>query len=136
MILSLIARLRSAFRRKPVSLGRRGEDEAVKFLKRLRMRIVARNHANRFGEIDIIARDGAQLVFVEVRTRSSQDHGTPAETVNHRKQQKLTRAATAFLQRHPERTSSPRFDVVTIVWTAERRIENIEHIRHAFEAAD
>jgi len=136
MILGLIAKLRSVFQRMPVSLGRRGEDEAVRFLKRQRMRIVARNHANRYGEIDIIARDGAQLVFVEVRTRSSKDHGTPAETVNHRKQQKLTRAATAFLQQRPERTSSPRFDVVTIVWDAEQKIESIDHIRHAFEAAD
>ncbi len=136
MILGLISKLRRVFQRTPVSLGRRGEDEAVRHLKRQRMRIVDRNHANRYGEIDIIARDGAQLVFVEVRTRSSQAHGTPAETVNLRKQQKLTRAAAAFLQRRPERTSSPRFDVVTIVWDAEKNIETIEHIRHAFQAAD
>lgn len=99
-------------------------------------RILARNYQNRFGEIDLIARDGAQIVFVEVRGRSSTSHGHPAETVGPQKQRKITRAAAGYLNKRPPTEHSPRFDVVTIIWDDDSGKHSIQHFKHAFQAAD
>jgi putative endonuclease len=86
---------------------------AEDYLRRHRLQPVARNHRCRFGEIDLVMRDGATLVFVEVRYRSSDRFGTAAETVDRRKQRRLTAAASHYLQGHP--TVLPcRFDVVAV----------------------
>ena len=69
--------------------GDRGEREAAKFLRKLGYRILDRQHRDRFGEIDIIALDGRQIVFVEVKTRSSSDAGQPFEAVDATKQRKI-----------------------------------------------
>jgi uncharacterized protein (TIGR00252 family) len=80
----------------------------------------------RFGEIDLVMRDGATLVFVEVRYRRSDRFGAPAETVDRRKQQRLTAAANHYLQAHP--TVLPcRFDVVAVSGG-----DRIEWIKNAF----
>jgi len=117
------------------SLGERGEREAKRFLRKAGYKILFENYRNRFGEIDLIARDRAQLVFVEVRTRSSSEHGAPIETIDRVKRQRLCRAATGFLQSRPELNLSPRFDVVTIIWNNEE-VGRIEHVRHAFDGND
>ena len=69
------------------SLGQRGEDAAAKFLKRKGYRILARHVDSRLGELDIIAVDGRTVVFVEVKTRTYDDAGHPAEAIDARKQQ-------------------------------------------------
>lgn len=117
-------------------LGNRGENAAVKFLRGLGYRILARNCRNHWGEIDIIARDGDWIVFVEVKTRSSHAAGHPSEAVTRHKQLQLTRLALAWLKRHRLLNHRARFDVVAITWPEEKLPPQIEHYIHAFPAAD
>src|SRR3712207_7747855 len=84
-------------------LGDQGEREAARFLRRRGLRILVRNYRTPQGEIDLIARDGATPVFVEVKSRR---RGTPAEAVTPEKQRKLTLAALHFLKRHGDRKST------------------------------
>jgi putative endonuclease len=79
-----------------LSLGRWGEEEAARFLRRLGMTIVERNLRTPVGEIDIIARQGKILVFVEVKTRRSDAFGTPQEAVGPTKQRQIIRTALWF----------------------------------------
>ena len=79
--------------RPPRSLGQRGERAAEKHLKQLGYRIVRRGQRSSAGEIDLVAVDGRTVVFVEVKTRTSHDAGHPAEAVDDRKQQRLSRLA-------------------------------------------
>jgi putative endonuclease len=115
-------------------LGDRGERFAVRHLKRAGMKIVARNYRNRFGEIDIIARDGQSLVFVEVKTRKSNAAGTPLEAVDETKQAKIIQVAEAYLKQRPLADRSVRFDVIGIVWNQDEPASQPEltHVRHAF----
>jgi len=115
-------------------LGDRGERAAVRFLKKARFRILARQYRSQFGEIDIIAMDGAQIVFVEVKTRQSTNTGQPHEAVDRRKRQKLTKLALAWLRKHNRLEDSARFDVISIVWPDGATKPVIEHFKHAFEA--
>src|SRR5688572_21335059 len=82
-----------------LSLGRRGENAAARFLQRLGYTIVARAARDAIGELDIVAVDGRTVVFVEVKTRASHDTGHPAEAVDEDKQRRLTRLALAYLKR-------------------------------------
>jgi len=116
------------------SLGRRGERVAVKFLKRLRYKILHRSYRILGGELDIVAVDGRTVVFVEVKTRVSHDAGHPAEAVDDRKQKQLTQLALAYLRRYQLLEFSARFDVIAITWPAGQRRPTIEHIKNAFEA--
>jgi len=115
-------------------LGRRGEDAAARFLRRLGYKIVARGDSAGPGELDLVAVDGRTVVFVEVKTRKSDEQGLPSEAVDLEKQRRLTRAALAFLKRHRLLEYSARFDVVSITWPADRRRPEIEHVVGAFEA--
>jgi len=115
-----------------LSLGRRGEDLAVRALKKRDYRILARRERSRLGEIDIVARDGKVLVFVEVKTRSGHRFGTPIEAVDYRKQKKLTRLALAYAARRGWSESPIRFDVVGIEFPADRAPE-VRIYRDAFD---
>lgn len=117
-------------------LGNRGENAAVRFLRRQGYRILARNCRNHWGEIDIIARDGDWIVFVEVKTRSSHVAGHPAEAVTHRKQVQLTKLALVWLKQRRLLDHRARFDVVALTWPTGTRTPQIEHFIHAFPAAD
>ncbi len=124
--------LADRFRAKP--LGLRGEDAAVRFLKRKGYRILARHLDSPLGELDIIAVDGRTIVFVEVKTRGSTDAGTPAEAIDGRKERRMTRAALAYLKANGLLQYSARFDVVAILWpTGARRPASIDHFQNAFE---
>lgn len=120
------------FRRK--SLGQRGELAAAQYLKRLGYKIVARGCRGRLGEIDLVAVDGRTVVFVEVKTRQSQEAGNPVEAVDPEKQRRLTRLAVAFLKRHGLLEYPVRFDIVAVTWPERLRRPQIEHFRGAFEA--
>jgi len=111
--------------------GDRGERAAARYLRRAGLRIVTRGYHTLWGEIDLVARDGEFVVFVEVKTRRT---GVPAEAVTLEKQRRLTMAALHFLRRHDLLEQRCRFDVVAIVWADGRRPPEIEHIRDAFEA--
>ena len=112
-------------------LGDRGEREAARMLRRAGLKILTRNYRTGQGEVDLIARDGATLVFVEVKSRKQ---GAPAEAVTPEKQRRLTLAALHFLKRHGLLEQPCRFDVVAIVWPEGRRPASIEHFSNAFEA--
>lgn len=108
--------------------GKKAEDLAAQFLQAQGMRIVARNWRWRGGEVDIIAKDGEFLVFVEVRGRENPDFVRPEETVDLRKRQHLWRSAQAFLAGKPG--VPVRFDVVAVTR------DGIHHIRGAFGEED
>src|SRR5262249_36668547 len=112
-----------------------GEREAARFLKRKGYRIVQSQMRNRFGEIDLIAMDGETIVFVEVKTRRSSDHGEPFDAVTVDKQRKLTLSALAYLKRHRLLEHRSRFDVVSLVWPEGESKPQIQHFVNAFEAA-
>jgi putative endonuclease len=93
--------------------GERGEEIACELLRARGYRIVARNWRTRSGEIDIIARDGDVLVFVEVKARSGSGFGGPRAAVDRRKQHRIVSAARAFAS-EMDCTLPMRFDVVTV----------------------
>jgi len=111
-------------------LGRKAEALAVEHLRKQGLRIEERNFRCRLGEIDLVARDGATLVFVEVRSRTTVQFGFPQESVGHRKQQRLRRIAQVYLQGRGE--AAVRFDVVSVRFDRQGNLERIEHIAHAF----
>lgn len=117
-------------------LGDEGERAAARYLRQQGYRILKRQHRNRFGEIDIIAMDGRQIVFVEVKTRRTTDTGQPFEAVDRRKQQKIARTALAWLKENRRLNQSCRFDVISIVWESDDGSPQIDHYRHAFESPD
>ena len=112
-------------------LGDRGERAAARFLRRRGLRVLPRGYRTRLGEIDLIARDGDTLVFVEVKARRQ---GVPAEAVTPEKQRRITLAALHFLRKYGLLEVRSRFDIVAIVWPDERGEPQIEHIPNAFEA--
>lgn len=114
------------------SLGRRGEDAATRFLKRLGYRILARGLDSRLGELDIIAVDNRTIAFVEVKTRTSTDSGHPAEAIDATKQRRMTQAALAYLKSHGLLHHAARFDVVAVTWPENASRPTIEHYKNAF----
>jgi putative endonuclease len=116
-------------------LGDEGERIAARHLKGKGYRILSRQARSRLGEIDLIARDGEVIVFVEVKSRRDQRDGSPAERVDRQKQKKLTQLALTWLKRRKLLGHPARFDVIAIRWDAENR-PIIDHFQSAFEAAD
>ena len=95
------------------TLGDDFERLAGSWLQQRGLRLLARNFRARAGEIDIVARHGGHLVFIEVRARSSRAYCSAAASVDRRKQRRIVLTARAFLQRHPDLADLPcRFDVV------------------------
>jgi putative endonuclease len=115
-----------------IALGKTGEDLACGELERRGYAIVARRYRCRGGELDIIARDGQTLVFVEVKARDSHAFGDAAEAVTWRKQQRIVRLATEYVMRHHFNDDPCRFDVVSIHFEDERPV--IEVYQNAFHA--
>jgi putative endonuclease len=113
--------------------GSHWEDAALAFLTRHGMKSVARNFNCRYGEIDLILRDRGTLVFAEVRYRDAAQHGGAAPSVGAAKQARLVKAASLYLQAHPELACLPcRFDVVGC--SGSPAIPHFDWIRSAFEA--
>jgi putative endonuclease len=112
-------------------LGRKGEEVALRFLKKKGYRIIERNYVCKMGEMDIIAKDKDALVFVEVKTRTSTDFGPPQLAVNSTKQKQLSKVALNFLKEKRLGEIKARFDVVAILLS--QKGEEIELIRDAFE---
>ena len=115
------------------TLGRKGEDIAAAHLAGLGYEIVARNVRTRYGELDIVARDGETLVFVEVRTRRDDRLGSPEESVDARKQAKLVALAEAYLATLSEPPAACRIDVV-VVEIRGGVVQRLELIRDAVQA--
>jgi len=96
-------------------LGKRGEVLAVAHLEAKGLEVIDRNWRCRQGEIDIVARDGAYFVFVEVKTRSSTRFGTPLEAITTQKLARLRRLAAAWCAAHPGNHTWVRIDAIGIV---------------------
>lgn len=117
-----------------LTLGERGEHAAERFLKRQGMKVIGRRMRNQLGELDLIVTDKSNVIFVEVKTRSSDSGGEPHEAIDEDKQARLTRAALAFLKRHRLTSYPARFDVISVNWNPGHKQPEIEHLRNAFEA--
>jgi putative endonuclease len=111
--------------------GKKGEDLAVAYLAGAGYRIIERNYRCLFGEIDIVAREGETLVFVEVKSRRSEAYGDPLLAVGCRKQRKISRIALHYLSDKDLRYRPARFDVVAVMLLPAGH--RIELIRNAFE---
>jgi putative endonuclease len=100
---------------RPTDRGREAEERACRHLTAAGLRLLERNFNSRRGEIDLVMREGATLVFVEVRYRRSNRFGSGAESVDRRKMSRILAAARHYLQLHPGAADRPcRFDVVAI----------------------
>ena len=117
------------------ALGKDGEDLACDELRRRGYAILARRYRTRVGELDIVARDGETLVFVEVKARRTEEFGTPGEAVTWRKRRKLQVMATDFLSRGRLLAVPCRFDVVAITLGQAGQTPRVEVFPAAFDAA-
>ncbi len=116
-------------------LGRWGEQAAAEWLQQQGYCLLARNWRRREGELDLVAMQGATLVFVEVKTRRSDTLGSPEESVDERKQRQLTRLAQRFLDENPTLPYEEcRFDVVVVDLRAHR--PQIRHYPDAFSPVE
>lgn len=109
-------------------LGRRGEELAAQFLLAAGYSIVDRNWRCVTGEIDLVARDGDDTVFVEVKTRSSTAYGHPFEAITARKLARMRRLAIAWTDAHPYRRGMLRIDAIAVIAAAGGR-PTIEHLK-------
>lgn len=114
-------------------LGYRGERLAAKELERRGYEIVERRWRCRVGEIDLVARHGATLVVVEVKTRARRDDFSPLDAVDARKQRKLIQLAKAYLRARRLRDVTVRFDVAGVI-LAPGKSPEVDLVRNAFEA--
>jgi putative endonuclease len=114
-------------------LGKFGEDLARNRLKDLGYRVLETNYRCPLGEIDLIARDGETLVFVEIKTRRNQPSSSAKEAVHKRKQVQLSKAALAYMKHKNLWGSKARFDVVAIGVSDGKK--EVEIIQDAFELA-
>ena len=111
-------------------LGRLGEDAASDLYRRLGFEVVERNYRAGRGEIDVIARRGDTLVFCEVKTRRSNEWGTPAEAVDYAKQARLRRLAAAWMAERKPGYVDVRFDVVSVIVRGGQT--DVTHVPDAF----
>ena len=115
-----------------IALGNTGEDLACEELKRRGYAIIARRYRRRGGELDIIARDGQTMVFVEVKAREGRAFGEACEAVTANKRRTITRLALDYLMRHRLTECACRFDVVSIHLDSGTPV--IEVYQNAFDA--
>ena len=113
------------------ALGKAGEAAARKKLEALGYQILQKNYRCRMGEIDLVARQDGELVFIEVKTRRQRETGSPAEFVHKDKQRRMARTALAYMGEHDLLDEHSRFDVVS-VWGQELGHLRVDVIRSAF----
>jgi putative endonuclease len=116
--------------------GIKGEEEAARFLTRCGYAILEKNVRTRVGEIDLVAKEGKTLVFVEVKTRREIENAPPPQVgVHTRKQNRLGKLAQSYLRSKRLREQPCRFDVVAVVVNDEGGVKAIRHIPNAFSVA-
>lgn len=115
----------------PHELGRRGEELAVEWLRAREWTILDRNFRLGRKEIDIVARQGSVVAFIEVKTRAGLGFGHPLEAITRAKRREIARVATAWIARHGHRDDLYRFDAIGVVW-ADRAPPTIEHLEGAW----
>ena len=112
-------------------LGKKGEEEALRFLKKRGYHLIEKNYVCKLGEMDIIAREKDTLAFIEVKTRTSTFFGPPQLAVTSSKQRQLSKVALYYLKEKRLEDVKARFDVVAILLGQEG--EEVELIRDAFD---
>ena len=116
-----------------VRLGRLGEELAGRFLREQGYQILTTNYRCPQGEVDIVARDGEEVVFVEVRTRRSQGFGTPQESLTRPKMRRLVATCQDYLQGYGGADTNWRIDLVSVRLDQGNRLKDIDHLRHAIQ---
>lgn len=106
--------------------GRDGENTACEYILKRNFEIVENNYRSPFGEIDIIAKDGEYIVFIEVKFRNDLSHGYPREAVGKGKQKNIIKTAEYYISENNIQNTDFRFDVIEILG------HNIEYIENAF----
>lgn len=118
------------------SFGALGEKLAAEYLRKQHYKILYKNYKNKLGEIDIIARDGDEIVFVEVKTRSADPYLSGQYAVNQRKQFHIMRTASYYLSK-TKCALQPRFDVIEVdVIRATGTLNKLHHIENAFSQTE
>lgn len=112
-------------------MGRAGEEIACAYLRRKNYLIVGRRFRMFRGEIDIIARDGSTLVFVEVKSRADESFGRPEESVTPGKQRQIRKIAQGYLVENPLGELDCRFDVISVLF-GDGTDYRLEHFKDAF----
>jgi len=112
--------------------GKYGEEHAASLLRQNGYTIIEKNYRQPCGEIDIIAKDGETLVFIEVKTRRTTGFGSPFEAITERKKRQIARTAQDYLCRKKQTNKPARFDVIGIV-LRKGRTPQIEIIQNAFD---
>jgi putative endonuclease len=110
--------------------GSTGEDLASQFLEKNGLKILTRNYRFERGEIDIIAEDGEEIVFVEVKARRTSSYGTPEDAVTDEKQDQIRTVAEGYLYEKNIDNRPCRFDIVAIEFKDGKA--EVRHIRNAF----
>ncbi len=118
----------NAIKPKPSDAGKIAEELAATYLQQHGLTLVTSNYRCKFGEIDLIMRDGKSLVFVEVRLRSNASFGGAASSITSQKQRKIAMTAEHYLQQHGNQAC--RFDVVLM---NKVQLQQIDWIKNAFE---
>ena len=113
--------------------GKTGEDIATAYLKNKGYRIIERNYSCIYGEVDIVANDCGDVVFVEVKSRRSKGFGNPAEAVTPDKQKKISKVALNYLKEKRLDNRDARFDVVAIILSPEGN--RVDLTKNAFDLA-
>ena len=119
--------------RERLDLGKLGEDLALKEVKRLGYKQITRNYRCHLGEIDLIAKDGNTLVFLEIKTRKGRSIGYAKEAVDFRKMRQISKVALAYMKSNSCLDTKARFDVVAVSLGGGK--PEIELIKNAFELA-
>jgi putative endonuclease len=114
-------------------LGTRGEELAQRFLKDQGYLILETNYRCTWGEIDIVAQDGNELVFVEVRTRRSAEYGSPEESLTPAKARRLVAAAEDYLQRLEGGEPGWRIDLISVRLGQDYRVLRVDHLKSVIE---
>jgi putative endonuclease len=112
-------------------LGKKGEEIAANFLESKGYSILHKNFRTQYGEIDLIAQLGKELVFIEVKTRTSKNYGYPEDSINQRKQEHILASSQAYLQQFSELSTQWRVDVVSILFRSGENQPEIVHFENA-----
>ena len=117
-------------------VGKTGELYAEKFLTSRGHRIIRKNYHSRYGEIDLIVlSQNGILIFIEVKTRTSNNFGYPEEAITRQKLQKILKTAFHFFQNYPEKFSTWRIDAISVELTRTGKLKNIKHLKNLLDGA-
>lgn len=108
-------------------IGNRGEELAAKYLEDRGYQLLDEHYITRYGELDLVMLEAGMIVFVEVKTRTSQTFGTPEESITAKKLERIQNAGLLWMQANPDSPDDWRIDVIAIQLDHEKKVEDIQH---------